>query len=118
MNKAMIPFAVAIAAAALSGSVLAAGNIEEGKKKAEPCAACHATGGDWNKPLQPEYPKLAGQYRDYLVTSLNAYKAGDKSVIGRKNAIMAGQAAALSRQDIENISAYLASLPGSLHIKR
>jgi cytochrome c553 len=115
---AMIRITAALAAATLAGSTLAAGNIEEGKKKVEACAACHATGGDWTKPLQPEYPKLAGQHRDYLVTALNAYKAADKSVIGRKNAIMGGQVAALSRQDIENIAAYLASLPGPLHIKR
>lgn len=114
----MIRIAVALSCAAFTGSALAAGNVEEGKKKVEACAACHATGGDWTKPLQPEYPKLAGQHRDYLVTALNAYKSADKSVIGRKNAIMGGQVAALSRQDIENIAAYLASLPGPLHIKR
>ena len=103
---------------ALAGTALAAGNIERGKQKADQvCAACHAVGGDWNKPLQPEYPRLAGQHRDYLVTALNAYKQGDKSQIGRKNAIMAGQAAGLSRQEIEDISAYLASLPGSMFTK-
>lgn len=103
---------------ALAGSSLAAGNAERGKQKADQvCAACHAVGGDWNKPLQPEYPRLAGQHRDYLVTSLNAYKQGDKSQIGRKNAIMAGQAAALSRQEIEDISAFLSALPGPLFTK-
>jgi cytochrome c553 len=103
---------------ALAGPAAAAGNIERGKQKADQvCAACHAVGGDWNKPLQPEYPRLAGQYRDYLVTTLNAYKQGEKSQIGRKNAIMAGQAAALSRQEIEDISAFLASLPGPLFTK-
>lgn len=116
--KTMIRIATALALGILAGTALAAGNAEEGKKKVEACAACHATGGDWNKPLQPEYPRLAGQHRDYLVTALNAYKNADKSVIGRKNAIMGGQVAALSRQDIENIAAYLASLPGPLTIKR
>ena len=102
----------------VSAPAVAAGNAERGKQKADQvCAACHAVGGDWNKPLQPEYPRLAGQHRDYLVTSLNAYKQGDKSQLGRKNAIMAGQAAALSKQEIEDISAFLAGLPGALHVR-
>ena len=48
----------------------------------------------------------------------NAYKRGDASQIGRKNAIMAGQVANLSRQEIEDIAAYLSSLPGTLHLKQ
>ena len=97
----------------------AAGDIALGKAKAEQvCAACHAVGGDWNKPLQPDYPRLAGQHHDYLVTALTAYKRGDKSLIGRKNAVMAGMAGALSPQDIENVAAYLSGLPGPLHVKR
>jgi cytochrome c553 len=97
----------------------AAGNAERGQQKAsQVCATCHAVNGDWNKTLQPEYPKLAGQHYDYLVTALNAYKQGDKSVIGRKNAIMAPMAAGLSKQDIEDVAAYLSKLPGELQIRR
>ncbi|MBL8385407.1 MAG: cytochrome c [Burkholderiales bacterium] len=108
-----------VAAALIAAPLAAAGNPERGKQKADQvCASCHAVGGDWNKSLQPEYPRLAGQHRDYLVTALMAYKHGDKSQIGRKNAIMAGQAAALSRQEIEDIAAFLSALPGSLHLKR
>jgi cytochrome c553 len=100
------------------GVTLAAGNAERGKQKADQvCAACHAVGGDWNKPLQPEYPRLAGQHRDYLVTALDAYKRGDNSQVGRKNAIMAGQATGLSRQEIEDIAAFLSGLSGPLHVK-
>jgi cytochrome c553 len=99
----------------IAGAASAAGDAERGKQKADQvCAACHAVGGDWTKPLQPEYPRLAGQHRDYLTTALTAYKQGDKSQIGRKNAIMAGQAAALSRQEIEDISAFLSALQGPL----
>lgn len=103
--------------AACTGA-LAAGSAERGKQKADQvCAACHAVGGDWSKPLQPEYPRLGGQYKDYLATALTAYKAGEKSLVGRKNAIMAGQAAALSKQEIEDISAYLSGLSGPLHVR-
>ena len=112
-------FAVGVALTALAASACAAGNAERGKQKAEQvCAACHAVGGDWSKPLQSEYPRLAGQHKDYLVTALTAYKQGDQSQIGRKNPIMAGQAAALSKQEIEDVAAFLSGMQGPLHVKR
>lgn len=83
-----------------------------GQAKADAvCAACH--GKDGNTPIDPSYPKLAGQYADFLVRALSDYKSG-----ARKNAVMAGQAQALSKADIENLAAYYASLPGSLSVKR
>ena len=100
-------------------STHAAGDAGRGEQKAkQACAACHAVNGDWNKTLQPEYPKLAGQHYDYLVTALNAYKQGDKSVIGRKSAVMAPMAAGLSRQEIEDVAAFLSKLPGELQVRR
>jgi cytochrome c553 len=75
------------------------------------CAACH--GKDANTPIDPSYPRLAGQYRDYLERALHDYKSG-----ARKNAIMASQAQPLSTADIANLSAYYASLPGSLKTRR
>jgi cytochrome c553 len=100
--------------AALSGIGFAAqaADLAAGKAKAETvCAACH--GKDGNTPIDPSYPKLAGQYRDFLERALLDYKSG-----ARKNAIMAGQVQPLSRADIENLAAYYASLPGSLRVKR
>ncbi len=115
MNKVLITFLAAL----LPVAAHAGGDPVLGKQKAEQvCAACHATAGDWSRPLQPDYPRLAGQHGDYLVTALTEYKQGDKSLIGRKNPIMAGQAAALSPQDIDNLAAYLSGLPGPLHVKR
>ncbi|GAB1719577.1 MAG: Cytochrome c, class I [Nitrosospira sp.] len=82
-----------------------AGNIEAGKKKAaEVCAACH--GADGNSPA-PAFPKLAGQHASYLEKTLNEYKSG-----ARKDPVMAGMAAALSKEDIENVAAYFASQSG------
>ena len=90
----------------------AAGNLAAGKVKAEAvCAACH--GADGNKVLDPSYPRLAGQHKDYLAVALLAYQRGD-----RKNAIMAAQAKQLSRADIDNIAAYYASLPGQLDYRK
>jgi len=119
MNKTLLTLMAAGVALAFASSAFAAGDPVRGKAKAEQvCTACHATGGDWNKPLQPEYPKLAGQHADYLVTALNEYKQGDKSLIGRKNPIMAGQAAALTASEIQDLAAFFSGLQGPLHVKR
>lgn len=97
--------------AAMSGALLlisgqgAAANIEAGKKKAaEVCAACH--GPDGNSPA-PAFPKIGGQHASYLERTLHEYKSGT-----RKDPVMAGMAAALSKEDIENLSAYFASQSG------
>ncbi|MDE1961924.1 MAG: c-type cytochrome, partial [Xanthomonadaceae bacterium] len=48
---------------------------------AKPCAACHGADGNSTAPI---YPRLAGQYHDYLARALHEYKSG-----ARQNAIMA-----------------------------
>ncbi len=119
LNQQVLHAAVFAASLVSIASAQAAGDAGRGEQKAkQACAACHSVNGDWNKTLQPEYPKLAGQHYDYLVTALNAYKQGDKSVIGRKNAVMVPMAAGLSRQDIEDVAAYLSKLPGELQVRR
>ena len=107
-----------LALSALSLSAHAAGNIDAGRAAAEKynCASCH--GKDYNTPIDPGYPKLAGQHRDYLAHTLVAYQRGAAGPNGRGNAIMSAQAKALSRQDISNIAAYLNSLPGTLVLRR
>jgi cytochrome c553 len=111
MHSFLSGAAVAAVLSSFIGAAQAA-DISNGKAKAETvCAACH--GKDGNTPIDPSYPKLAGQHRDYLERALLDYKSG-----ARKNAIMAGQSQALSRADIKNLSAYYASLPGSLRVKR
>ena len=103
--------AAALLAFAFATTTAHAADAAAGKAKHEAvCAACH--GKDANTPIDPTYPKLAGQHRDYLVRALSDYKSG-----ARKNAIMAGQAQTLSKSDIENLAAYYASLTGSLRVK-
>jgi cytochrome c553 len=79
------------------------------------CAACH--GADFNKAIDPTYPKLAGQHADYLSHALTAYKRG-AGKNGRNNPIMTAQVQPLSNQDMKDIGAYLASLPGELSVRR
>lgn len=102
----------------LSFNALAAGNVEAGKAATEKynCFSCH--GKDFNTPIDPSYPKLAGQHRDYLEHALIEYQRGSGGANGRGNAIMGAQAKPLSRQDIQNIAAYLSSLPGSLVLRK
>jgi len=64
------------------------------------CIACHAADG--NAPL-PENPKLAQQHPEYLIKQLKEFKEGK-----RANAVMQGFAAALSDEDMRNISFWLA----------
>ena len=69
-------------------------------KASEVCLACHGTNG---VGITADYPTISGQHRDYLARALTDYKKG-----GRKNAIMAGMAATLTAEDIEQLAAYYA----------
>ena len=91
---------VLMAVAAIATPAMAAGDAEAGEAKAAPCAACHGQGGNASIPT---YPKLAGQGEEYLVKQLQDFKSG-----ARNNAIMAGQVANLSEQDMQDIAAYYA----------
>jgi len=117
MKKIMI-LAVSAASLLVSLSAVAAGDAGVGKLLVEKynCASCH--GKDYNSPIDPSYPKLAGQHQDYLQHALVSYRRGNDGMNGRTNAIMAGQAKVLTDKDIQNIAAYLHSLPGSLVLQK
>ena len=95
---------------ALPMAANARGNAEEGAKKSATCKTCHGEAGA--KPIQPDYPVLAGQHYDYIVAVLTQYKAGK-----RKNASMNGFAAALKTEDIQDLAAYFSSQPSDLRSK-
>jgi cytochrome c553 len=101
----------------VSFNAVAGGNIAAGEALAKKynCASCH--GDKFTNPIDPSYPKLAGQHAEYLAHALTAYKRGD-AANGRANAIMGGQAKPLSTQDIKDLAAYLHSLPGELVVHR
>jgi len=108
-NRMILRATAIFVALAFSASAVAAptGNAAAGKKKAGTCAACH---GDGNKTLNDTYPRLAGQYPEYLSKAMHEYKSGK-----RKNAIMAAQAQTLTEQDIADLSAYYGSLKPVIH---
>ena len=89
-----------IAVLALSASAYAA-DPAAGKEKSKACAACHGENG---VSQTPDFPKLAGQYNNYLIRALSDYKSG-----ARKNPIMAAQVANLKPADIADLAAYFSS---------
>ena len=89
----------------LPAAGMAAGDPEEGQIKAYTCTGCHGIPGYNNVYPTYKVPKIGGQNYEYLVIALKAYRDGM-----RRHATMQLQAQALSDQDIEDISAYFASL--------
>jgi cytochrome c553 len=76
------------------------------------CASCH--GVNFNKPIDPSYPKIAGQHADYLNVALQSYKLQGAATVGRNNAIMAGQVAQFTPAQLKAMAAYIGSLQGEL----
>jgi cytochrome c553 len=94
-----------LTSAMLPLSAMAAGDVAEGKIKAYTCTGCHGIPGYNNVYPTYKVPKIGGQNYEYLVSALNAYKNGE-----RKHSTMNTQAMSLEQVDIEDISAYFASL--------
>jgi cytochrome c553 len=98
-----------------SSAGLPAGNIAAGEKLAstknaktgQACVDCH--GAEGNAPIDASYPKLGGQYGDYIAHSLQAYRDGR-----REHALMSSQAADLTDQQIADLGAYFGSRTGNL----
>jgi len=76
------------------------------------CASCH--GANLAQPIAPAYPRIAGQYADYLYAALKSYQTEGSAKVGRNNAIMAGVAKQFSHAELKILAGYLASLPGPL----
>ncbi len=69
--------------------------------KANQCFACHGVNG---VSLNPEFPSLAGQNKNYIIKQLKAFKSGD-----RKSPIMAPMVARLDEDDMEAVAEYFSS---------
>jgi cytochrome c553 len=72
-----------------------------GQSKSAVCATCHGGAGN---SLAPEWPKLAGQHREYLAKQLIDLKSGT-----RKSPVMGPMAEPLSDADIADLAAYFAA---------
>lgn len=78
------------------------------------CVSCH--GDAFSNPIDPTYPKIAGQYSDYLYVALKSYKVEGNPHIGRGNAIMGGVAKQFSNAELKELSNYIGTLPGELKV--
>jgi cytochrome c553 len=76
------------------------------------CASCH--GANFSKPIDPSYPKIAGQYADYLFQALRAYKTENNPAVGRNNGIMGAIAKQFSNAELKAIAQYIGSLEGEV----
>lgn len=115
----MKKIAIALSLLTLALNASAAGNVEKGRElatKKYACVSCHGEG--MNKPIDPSYPKLAGQHPDYIAQTLLAYQRSNNPTAGRNNAIMAAQVKPLSRKEITDIAAYIGSLRGDFVVGR
>ena len=98
-----------------SSAGLPDGRIAVGEKLAttpnettgQSCADCHGPVG--NDPIDPSYPKIAGQYADYLEHALMGYRSGV-----REQPLMVSQAQNLTDQQIADLAAYFAAQEGDL----
>ncbi|MBP7666096.1 MAG: c-type cytochrome [Burkholderiaceae bacterium] len=93
------------------------------KDRMAACVACH--GANFSAPLDPAYPRLAGQHADYLYVALKAYHTDGNPHIGRNNATMRAQVVqeadgkkklTFTNAELKQMAQYLASLPGDLRV--
>ena len=98
-----------------SSAGLPEGHADAGKQLAstknaetgQACVDCH--GAEGNAPIDPTYPKLGGQYHDYIAHALLAYRKGD-----REHALMGSQAKDLTDQQISDLGVYFATAPSHI----
>ena len=87
-----------------------AADPQAGRQKSALCVTCHGPDGN---STDPQFPRLAGQYEDYLARALMDYKSG-----ARKNPVMSGIVAQLSAQDMRDLAAFYARQHAGVYDKR
>ena len=94
-----------------SSAGIPGGNAAVGEKLAntknadtgQACVGCHGAAG--NAPIDPSYPKLGGQYHDYIAHSLQMYRDGERAGSPTTD-LMGSQAKKLTDQQIADLAAY------------
>ncbi|MDG1462592.1 MAG: c-type cytochrome [Gammaproteobacteria bacterium] len=97
-------FVALTASLLLLPSLALAADAEHGEILFDTCIGCH--GSESYNNVYPTYkvPRLVGQWPEYIVAALAAYKDGS-----RQHPTMQAQAASFSTDDMQDIAAYLAS---------
>lgn len=94
-----------LAALSLAQPAIAEGDPEAGRELGYTCLGCHGIEGYRNAYPSYRVPKLGGQKAGYLVIALQGYRSGERS-----HPTMQAHATSLTDRQIEDVSAYLASL--------
>jgi len=82
----------------LATNMVNAGTIDTSEQQPfEQCAYCHEYDGN---SIMPDYPRLAGQQRNYLVKQLLDFKTG------KRKSLMQATAELLTEQDIQSVATY------------
>ena len=79
------------------------------------CVSCH--GANFSKPIDPTYPKIAGQHADYLFVALKSYKTEGNPQVGRSNGVMGAIAKQFSNAELKALAGYVSSLDSELRTK-
>jgi cytochrome c553 len=97
-----------LAAAAMLALVASAhaqtGDAKRGAQKSIPCQSCHGLDG---LAKLPDAPNLAGQNTIYFVKAMKDYQTG-----ARKDERMSVAVKGLKPDDLEDLAAFYAGLPG------
>src|SRR4051794_13479653 len=88
--------------AALGQKLWRGGNAE---KNVPACAGCHGPAG---AGIPGQFPRLAGQYSEYLAAQLKLFRDGGRA--NDPNGVMRGVAAKMSERDIRAVAEYAAGL--------
>ena len=76
------------------------------------CAACHAADGNSvaaaNPKLASQFPRLSGQFADYVETQLKLFRAGGRA--NDPSGMMRGVAGRMNDQEIKAVAEYAAGL--------
>ena len=89
----------------LSGSVQAGGDPARGQELSVDCGDCHGADGLGDE----ETPRIAGLEEAYHLEQLKAYKSGERT---DEEDLMLMYTEDLSEQDMKDLAAYYATLPG------
>lgn len=91
----------------LCGGAYGAGDPVAGQAQSLACSACH--GMDGATGLDPSYPNLAGQNEKYLFRQLKLIQSNERMIL-----LMTGQLMGKTDQNLADMAAYYASLPGKV----
>ncbi len=92
----------------LTASVSGVANAGDGAKlfAEKTCTACH--GKDGKTPLMPDYPKIAGQNKAYILRQMTDIKSGKRA--NGNAAAMQGVMVIVTDEEIKDIAEYVSSL--------